>query len=968
MSKRNFEKNKISEIEIRNIAIEYLRDLGYNILDFEVPIDFGKLKKRADIIVYSIENDKKTPFIVVETKYKIEDFAWIQVESYAKRLNAPFFAVTDGDEWLWYKTEDKLGESEPIDVSYITKASSKDNDYLITFESQDAFLSIINECYDIIWFNKNYGKIELVNELIKLILVKLKDEKNTENRNKSNREFVINQNDTVISVSDRIKELFENLKDDYPQIYPNNLNNEFSSILLDDDTIYDIVRVIEPYKFTEEKKCDNFKGLFFEIFLRKTVKSESYTPKEISKFMVDMVDPKFGESVLDPACGTGTLIIDVTKKICDEIKASFTETANKDLVDYIEKNINGIEINDNFFWLTLMNMVFHDFEIGNIVLSDALTKTKKNEAILNNQYDVIITNPPIGRIHHELNSELLDNDLNPIRLRYYEELFLYNSINLLKPSGKLGIILPNSLLDGAYPRQILDYIKNETNIKAIISLPERKFNNIQCSFLYLEKKGINNQQGPVFVVNPKEIKYNELKQHFNIILDKYKHFKWKKDIKGNIEPLDDKKLILGINKDLIFSRDNISPANFDYEYLSWEEKLNNIEKRTIKQISKKIRSGFYSKQLILKDSGPIPFIRMSNVEKGTVLFEDITFVDEEPFEGKFSRIMHQGNIIIPRFVNVDKITILPIDYENYIIDQSYFGIELKDSILPKYLLLFLKSKYGTMQLEMLKRGGTIPFLNKSILENIIVPIHPIDTQVRVIGVIEDVEEMEKKNKKIIANLEKELNDYLKEKVGLSLSSNDISEYQNNKDYNFKKLGELVVFSDERIKFKKQSNYKYIKVNNIKDGKISSYSSISGIKAKNRDNKVIRKGQIILPLLENYLSNVSIVPTEFDSSVVSNSFSVLEINEEYLKYFIFYYLNTSLAQSQLKNLIRGSVIKSIPSNSLEKILVPLPDKDVLNEISKKIKDTYEIIDNLKAEYIEKMQNAENEIEKIFLEGD
>ena len=292
MPKGNFKRgiNKFSENLIKNDIITNLRSLGYKIMDFEVPINFGKMKKYVDIVVYSIENGKKSPFIVVEYKYpKIDEFSWIQVESYAKRLKTPFFAVTNGDEWLWYKTGDKIGDSETVDVSYLNDMVSESDYSLIKFESQDAFLRIINECYDIIRSNIDYKKDELVFELIKIILTKIKDENDIESKKKTNKEFLIVENDDIISVSMRIRKLFDEFKSDFLKVYPNFQYDGFNSINLANNLIYELVKVLEPYKFQEKKQCDNLKGLIFDVFTKKAVKNQYFTPQVISHFMIDFI-------------------------------------------------------------------------------------------------------------------------------------------------------------------------------------------------------------------------------------------------------------------------------------------------------------------------------------------------------------------------------------------------------------------------------------------------------------------------------------------------------------------------------------------------------------------------------------------------------------------------------------------------------------------------------------------------------
>lgn len=961
MLKKNYKKGitKYSENLIKNKAIEYLRDLGYNILDFEVPIDFGKLKKYADIVVYSIENEKKSPFIVVETKYKIVDFAWIQIESYAKKLNTPFFAVTDGNNWNWYKTGEKIGESEQIDISHITEISTKGDDSLIKFEGSNDFLRIMFQCYDIIR-DKSYKKEELVFELIKMILTKIKDEKDLEKNIKTSREFIITENDTITSVSTRIKNLYEEFNADFLNTHNNIQFDGFYSIKLDNETIYGVVKVLEPYKFLEEKQCNNLKGQFFDDFIKKVMKDNFFTPKEISQFMIDFIDPKFNESILDPACGKGTILIDTIKKVCSELKIHDNEIQYKELLEYINKNIYGIELNPNFFWLTLMNMVFHNFEIGNISLSNALNCITGENTFLNRKFDLIITDPPMGFFKQGLTIDFEDQ----MFLRHYEDIFLCLSINSLKPSGRLGIVIPNRILNGRSTKKIREFIKDKTLIKAIISLPKNIF-NINCSFLFLEKKGINNYyQDDVFVVNAEKIKF---KDYSKDILEKYNEFNKKGQMTKKIVSLDDNKMIYGVRGDVILLKDNISPFNFNCEYFNYEDTLDKNKKKVdISQISKRVISGLVYKQLEQNThTDLIPFIKISDIQNGVISFNDVAFVEEGSLRNRTSRIMSPGDLVISRFVNHKKIAILPSDYDKYVIDKSLYGIELEETILPEYLVLFLKSKFGIMQLEMFKRG-VLPSINISDIKRIILPLFHIKVQKRLIDTYNNAQKVEEKNSELICSLKHELDNYIVEKLGFSFDETDISKLNIESSY-IKKLEELVVFSDERLnpKEKLEKEYKYIKVNDIKRNQISSYSFIPAKKAQNRQNTLIKKDQIIVPLLEDHLNSISLVPDDFNNSIVSNSFLVLKIDEEHLRYFILYFLNSNIAQSQLKINLKGNAIKLVSKDDFKKICVPLPKEDILKDISKKIKENRDKISNLRDESNAEIQKAEDIIDRALV---
>jgi predicted type IV restriction endonuclease len=95
----------LSERQIAEEKVKpYLRKTGFSedlISDYDVVlVQFGTTTGRVDFVCYHLRGDRKLPFLVVEVKTPEEDLDPLQAESYAQRLDAPFFAVTNGDEWV----------------------------------------------------------------------------------------------------------------------------------------------------------------------------------------------------------------------------------------------------------------------------------------------------------------------------------------------------------------------------------------------------------------------------------------------------------------------------------------------------------------------------------------------------------------------------------------------------------------------------------------------------------------------------------------------------------------------------------------------------------------------------------------------------------------------------------------------------------------------------------------------------
>jgi len=544
--------------------IPYLREvLGYKLMDFEVPVKFGRMTKFADIIISIIEDHRKAPYIVVECKApgKIKSDDWLQAESYAQRLGAPYFIVTDGTKtgWLWFKTGERQGESKQIKSDLIPHAElQKEGEALIKFEDLSSLSRVIQQSHDIIRNEEGRDPAESFDEMSKLLFAKMKDERDVKNKRKRDREFRIKTDkrgkiiDTVGSVADRVRKLFEDAKKDFPKIYAeveSKTARKLVSINLKDNTIYQIVGIIEPYTLLEtgaDKHGIDIKGAMFEIFLKGTFRGplgQFFTPREIIDFMIGVVDAKDNETVLDPGCGSGGFLIGAMRKVWSDLHEKYIQGKIDDLEEqkksYAENKLFGMDINERLAWVAKMNMVFHGDGHGGIVHSNALTLTTRNKALVTKKYDVILTNPPFGS---KINDPKILSDARfkeISRTKLAEVLFLTLCINLLKPYGRLGIVLPDGILTNSSLKFVRDYIKKETIVKAVVSLPQETFmpygSGVKASLIFLEKKNPADpyhEQGPVFMAISENIGYDATgratsKNDFPKILEEYHKFEEK---------------------------------------------------------------------------------------------------------------------------------------------------------------------------------------------------------------------------------------------------------------------------------------------------------------------------------------------------------------------------------------------------------------------------------------------------------
>lgn len=192
---------------------------------------------------------------------------------------------------------------------------------------------------------------------------------------------------------------------------------------------------------------------------------EFYTPRAITQFITDILNPQLGEKILDPACGTGgylTCAIEHLKK----------QAKNVDERKSIEQNITGWEYKPLPYLLATTNLILHDIEIPNIKFGDALDQPLSNFTE-KNRVNVILANPPFGGIVANGNES---NFPLSYRTKESADLFLILMIHLLKQGGRAGIVLPDGSLTGDGVKQrVRQKLLEDCNLHTIIRLPNSVF-------------------------------------------------------------------------------------------------------------------------------------------------------------------------------------------------------------------------------------------------------------------------------------------------------------------------------------------------------------------------------------------------------------------------------------------------------------------------------------------------------------
>jgi type I restriction enzyme M protein len=515
-------------------------------IDVEVFPPRREPKLPADIVVFE-DDERENPYIVVEVKASSQK---IQIDE-AKReglgnsnlLNAKYLLLACGDETLAYDVAKKpsFGNLDKCMVADIPKKYGKVPKYKYkkgdpSWELRKAsFNELSNKfqlCHDEIWEGGKRDPAIAFDEISKLMLAKIYDERFTPTD--EYYKFQVGTFEEPTEVAKRIREeLYKEAQQKEPDVFR-------TDIELSSEIIFRIVKVFEDISLIHTDL--DAKGRAFESFLGTLFRGEYgqyFTRREIVQFMVSMLDSDERDLIIDPACGSGGFLLYSLELVRNKIRQRYRgdqRTIDRIDWDFAHNQIFGIEVNDRIARVAMMDMVIHDDGHSNIEAHDALDDYKhfdKRKDIRPRKYSLVLTNPPFGAVIKD--ERILSNfELGKDRGRQRTEvLFIERCLDLLRPGGRMGIVLPDGILTNTSLQYVRDFIRKKAKILAVVSLPQTAFvpagSGVKASLLFLEKKWTEEEKSyPIFMAIAEHVGYDATGRpdtnDLPSILEKYRLF------------------------------------------------------------------------------------------------------------------------------------------------------------------------------------------------------------------------------------------------------------------------------------------------------------------------------------------------------------------------------------------------------------------------------------------------------------
>jgi len=506
-------------------------DFNYycEMIDIEVPIQRGEKSskknkdERADIVIYKTKDKNKRDqnqdiLGIIETKRPTRKEGIKQLMSYMTATSSLWGVWTNGEEIEYLYKNTETGEIKRDYIFQIPKQGEtvetighiSKNKLRPVKNLKPIFKRILKTLYS----NTNISRKEkLGSEMIRLLFCKIMDEKYNQN---AISEFRILPNEKPELAKRRIEGLFKEVKD---ELIEDGVFEEGEKINLDAKSIAYVIGELQSFALLKTEK--DVIGEAFETFAESKLvgdKGEFFTPREIVKTAIKLLDPQPKQSVLDPACGSGGFLIyslehvwnimdnDKKYKGSPNLEHLKKEVAEKYFYG-IDKEIDLVKISKAYMSIIgdgrskiAQENTLHTFE-------DYQPKPKElfvKEDGTPKQFSYVVTNPPFGTKIPVLKDDAKFFDLGHVwknedgkwiktdkeKDTEPQVLFIERCLQFLEDGGKLAIVLPETYFHAPSTKYVLEYIKKNNNILALVDLPHNTFRpycNAKTCLLILQK-------------------------------------------------------------------------------------------------------------------------------------------------------------------------------------------------------------------------------------------------------------------------------------------------------------------------------------------------------------------------------------------------------------------------------------------------------------------------------------------------
>ncbi len=648
--------------------------------------------------------------------------------------------------------------------------------------------ALFEECHNYIYANEGLLKEKIFHEFVKLLVMKLHDEQ-TES---APLQFGITQSEyrnilanKPSAFEKRLDHLYQTVRAKFPAL----LSDE--RLQLKPLTLGHVISRLQNVSLT--RTPGDIKGEAFQTFTyrhQRGDRGEFFTPHPIVRLAVEMIDPQPNEMVIDPACGSGGFLIQTIAHVSVRHVRRNVPPARVDMSEYVQRAIRGIEFNPDVALAAMIRLAFEGGTGQEITCTNALVENRA----LENQFDVVLTNPPFGNKGKVEDQRILkaymlarrwnkngEHEWKPSNIvlpgQSPDILFIEQCLKFLKPGGRMAIVLPDGILQNVSNSSVRHWIRVHAQVMAVVSIPQEAFvpygTGIKTSLLLLQKNPASQKQF-CFMAHLEKIGYDVKAQPI-----------YKKDSLGR--PLKNAQGILLVDNDV----ETIAGAYASFKHnasIQATEKIYTIPNadlnsrldaehyRPADQVMLRALAENGGKRLdeiaeIVSESddfrftgdSEIRYIAISDVDARTmqVISQQILQAHEAPSRATYR--VQTGDIITAisgasTGTARQATALITQDEEGAICSNGFAVLRNIHGVEPLYLLAYMRTEFFLRQVRRLMTGHAIPAISNDDLASILVPIPPRTEQKQIAAAISGIMALRKETlragESIVAETEK----------------------------------------------------------------------------------------------------------------------------------------------------------------------------------------------------------------------
>jgi type I restriction enzyme M protein len=741
-----------------------------------------------------------------------------------------------------------------------------------------------------------------------------------------------------------------NLNPNIPQLFRDIFKNAYLPYR-DPETLKLFLKIINEFHYDHSEKLGDAFEYLLSILGSQGDAGQFRTPRHIIDFIVEIIQPKKNETILDPACGTAGFLISSYKHILKtNSKKNKGDLLTPDDRKKLMQNFVGYDISPDMVRLSLVNMYLHGFITPNIHEYDTLT----SEDRWSEYFDVVIANPPFM----SPKGGIKPHKKFTVQANRSEVLFVDYIAEHIHPShGRAGIIVPEGIIfqSATAYKALRKMLVDKNYLYAVVSLPSGVFNpysGVKTSILLMDKTLAKKTDKILFVkiendgfdlgAQRNEIEKNDLPEALNILQQ------YKEALQNNQEFASESKNCLLVEKKKIGEKEDYN-LSFDRYRENGNAKQSHFEMVRLGDYAE-ILNGFAFKSEKYVNEG-IRVIRITNVQKGNIVDDDPKFYPSNTINEISNYILRENDLLVSLTGNVGRVGLLDKFLLPAALNQRVACLRTKEGIRKNFLYSILNTEHFEKDCIESSNGIAQKNLSTVWLTNYSIPLPPDEIQQQIVSKIESCQAIINGARQVVENFKPQI---------------EIKE-----DWEMVELGSVC----EKIQIGPfgtqlhQEDYTEVGIpvvnpKHIKEGKINPVERISEEKANSLPQYFLKFGDIIMAR-RGEMGRVAFIEKENDGWFCGTGSLFVRFGKKHNGKFYSHVLSSPETVDYLEKSSRGVTMANLNLDIIQKLPIPNISLSEQEEIVKQIEQEQEIVNSNKkliALYEQKIKDVINKLWK------